>query len=67
MEKVKSFKTKLAVYKTHPLLIVLAPLEYDFPFKANITNMVHADDNLASSRHKRSTAARSSSPMAELD
>lgn len=49
------------------MLIVLVSLEYYFTFKANKTNMVHVDDNLASPGHKKSTAPRSSAPMAELD
>lgn len=55
------------MYETHPLLIVLVPLQYYFSFNANQRNMVHVDDNLASSGHKTSTASLSCTTMAELD
>lgn len=49
------------------MLIALVPLEYCFPFTVNKTNMVHVDDNLASSQDKNWTASHSSTLMAELD
>lgn len=46
--KRSNLQTKLAVYKIHPILIVLLPCEYYFTFNTKKINMVHVDDNLVS-------------------
>lgn len=44
---------KLTANKTCPVLIVPALLDYCFSFSVNKTNLVHADNNLASSGRKK--------------
>ena len=66
-KKSNTTTTKLAVYKTCPVLIVLVHFDYCPPFNVNTINTVHVDDNLASSGRKKWTASCSSTLMAELD
>lgn len=65
MEKLKRSE-KTSYLKNLSYTLIVVSLECYCPFTVRKTNIIHVDDNLASSGHKKLTASRSYTLMAEL-